>query len=231
MPQLRRELSPGSSGPRAAGRLARFRLYLGFDSYRCFIMSTSLPADALGRAVLAAGRFEFRRYKTLADGALAQLSPDDWLRVPAPGANSVAVIVQHLVGNLRSRFTDFLTTDGEKPSRRRDQEFEAPPPAAAAVVALQQQWEAAWPILFDLLDRLQPADLLRPVFIRGEEHTVWAAVQRQVAHYAYHVGQIVQLARHWRGESWQSLSIARGQSQQFNALQFGEADPEPHSSV
>lgn len=155
---------------------------------------TSLPpaaqptaADALGSAVLAAFRFEFRRYKTLADGALAQLSEAEWLLVPAPGANSAAVIVQHMVGNLRSRFTDFLTSDGERPGRNRDQEF-AEPQSEAAVAALRQQWAAAWQLLFDLLDELQPADLLRQVPIRGEAHTVLAAVQRQVAHYAYHVG-------------------------------------------
>ncbi len=185
---------------------------------------TSLPpaldANALGAAVLAAFRFEFRRYKTLADGALAQLSDAEWRHVPAPGANSAAVIVQHMVGNLRSRFTDFLTSDGEKPSRNRDQEFAAPA-SDAAVVALRQEWRAAWQLLFDLLDALQPADLLRTVPIRGEAHTVLAAVQRQVAHYAHHVGQLVQLARHLRGAEWQNLSVARGQSQAFNEAMFG----------
>lgn len=183
-------------------------------------------ANALGVAALTAFRFEFRRYKTLADGALAQLSAAEWRQVPAPEANSVAVVVQHMVGNLRSRFTNFLTSDGEKPNCNREQEF-AEPPSAAAVAALQQEWAAAWQLLFDLLDELQPADLLRPVTIRGEAHTALAAVQRQVAHYAYHVGQLVQLAKHLRGTEWQSLSVARGQSQAFNEAMFGRNQPNP----
>ena len=172
-------------------------------------------SDAVGAALLAAFRHNFQSYKSLADRALAQLSEAEWRHVPAPGSNSAAVIVQHLVGNLRSRFTDFLTTDGEKPTRRRDQEFEEPQ-SDVAVPALRQAWEAAWPVLFDLLDALTPADLLRTVTIRGEAHTVLAAVQRQVAHYAYHAGQLVQLAKIMRGEAFESLSIPRGQSEQFN---------------
>ncbi|GAB3658856.1 DUF1572 domain-containing protein [Hymenobacter agri] len=174
------------------------------------------PADsaALGEALLASFRHNFQQYKALADRALAQISPEEWRYQPAPGSNSVAVIVQHLVGNLRSRFTDFLTTDGEKPTRQRDQEFEEP--TAASIPALQAEWHTAWQILFDLLDALQPADLLRTVRIRGEAHTVLQAVQRQVAHYSSHVGQLVQLAKIMRGEAFQSLSIPRGQSQQFN---------------
>ncbi|GAB3848999.1 DUF1572 domain-containing protein [Hymenobacter terrigena] len=172
-------------------------------------------ADALGTALLASFRHSFQQYKTLADRALAQLSDAEWLHRPAPGSNSAAVIVQHLVGNLRSRFTDFLTTDGEKPTRQRDQEFEEPRDAAG-IPALRQEWEAAWGILFGLLNELQPADLLRTVTIRGEAHTVLEAVQRQVAHYASHVGQLVQLAKIIRGDDFQSLSIPRGQSQQFN---------------
>lgn len=171
--------------------------------------------DAVGALLLVSFRHNFRQYKTLADRALAQLSEAEWRHQPAPGSNSAAVIVQHLVGNLRSRFTDFLTTDGEKTSRQRDQEF-AEPQDAAAISALQPAWEAAWLILFDLLDALQPVDLLRTVTIRGEAHTVLAAIQRQVAHYASHVGQLIQLAKIIRGEDFQSLSIARGQSEQFN---------------
>ena len=169
----------------------------------------------MGAALLAAFRHNFQQYKTLADRALTQLSDAEWLHRPAPGSNSAAVIVQHMVGNLRSRFTDFLTTDGEKPTRHRDQEFEEPR-SAADIPTLRQEWDAAWRILLDLLDELQPADLLRTVTIRGEGHTVLQAVQRQVAHYASHVGQLVQLAKIIRGEAFQSLSIPRGQSQQFN---------------
>jgi len=181
-------------------------------------MHTS-PPNSLGAALLATFQHNFLMYKELFDRALAQLSDAEWLHVPAPGSNSAAVIVQHLAGNLRSRFTNFLTTDGEKPTRRRDQEFEEP--AAAAVPALRQEWEAAWQALFALLDDLQPADLLRTVTIRGEAHTVLAAVQRQVAHYASHAGQLVQLAKIIRGEAFQSLSIPRGQSAQFNQKMAG----------
>jgi len=178
-------------------------------------MHSSATPDPVGAALLAAFRHSFSSYKSLSDRALAQLTDAEWLHVPAPGANSAAVIVQHMVGNLRSRFTDFLTSDGEKPNRQRDQEFEEPA-SVAAVPELRQQWEAAWQLLFNLLDELQPADLLRTVTIRSEAHTVLAAVQRQVAHYAYHAGQLVLLAKQLRGEAFASLSIPRGQSEQFN---------------
>ena len=193
-------------------------------------MSEFIPADPVGDALLASFRHNFRVYKGLADRALAQLADSEWLHVPAPGSNSAAVIVQHLVGNLRSRFTDFLTTDGEKSTRQREQEFDAPD-SAAAVPALRQEWEAAWRILFDLLDELQPADLLRPVTIRSEAHTVLAAVQRQVAHYASHAGQLVQLAKIIRGQEFQSLSIPRGQSEQFNQQMSVQANPPAASTV
>lgn len=168
----------------------------------------------LAEALLASFRHSFRSYKSLADRALQQLSPTDWLHAPAPESNSIAVIVQHMVGNLNSRFTYFLSSDGEKPTRQRDQEF-VEPSSVDAVPELQAQWEAAWLMLFDLLDALQPADLLRTVTIRGEAHTVLAAVQRQITHYAYHVGQIVMSAKALRGAQWQTLSIPRGQSEQF----------------
>ncbi|TLM89120.1 DUF1572 family protein [Hymenobacter jeollabukensis] len=180
-------------------------------------MPTPASPD-LAAALLATVRHGFRSYQALADKALAQLAPAEWLWRPEPNSNSAAVIVQHLVGNLRSRFTDFWTTDGEKPDRHRDQEFEEPT-SEAAVAALQQQWQAAWPILWQVLDHLEqhPEDWLRTVTIRQEPHTALAALQRQVAHYAYHTGQLVLLAKARRGADWQTLSIARGQSQQFNA--------------
>ena len=178
-------------------------------------MLNPTSTDPVGAALLASFRHNFQMYKSLADRALAQLSAAEWLHRPAPGSNSAAVIVQHVAGNLRSRFTDFLTADGEKPTRERDQEFEEPR-SVAGIPALRQQWEAAWRILFDLLDSLRPVDLLGTVFIRGEAHTVLAALQRQVAHYASHAGQLVQLAKIIRAEDFQSLSIPRGQSQQFN---------------
>lgn len=171
-------------------------------------------SDPLAHVLLASFRHSFTSYKDLADRALTQLTPAAWLFSPAPGANSIAVIVQHLAGNIRSRFSDFLTSDGEKPDRRRDQEFEEPTDDTI-VPALHQQWEEAWDILFALLDTLQPDDLLRTVTIRGEAHTVLAALQRQVGHYAYHTGQMVQLAKHLRGLDWHTLSIPRGQSEQY----------------
>jgi len=183
-------------------------------------MFSPFSSDAVGAALLASFRHNFQQYKTLADRALAQLSDAEWLHQPAPGSNSAAVIVQHVAGNLCSRFTDFLTTDGEKPTRQRDAEFEASA-SVAAIPALRQAWAAAWAVLFALLDDLQPADLLRTVFIRGEAHTVLAAVQRQVAHYASHAGQLVQLAKIIRGRGFESLSIPCGQSQQFNQNMAG----------
>ncbi|RYU77781.1 DUF1572 family protein [Hymenobacter persicinus] len=186
-------------------------------------------SSALAAAVLATIRHNFTAYHSLANRALAQLAPADWLWVPAPGANSVAVIVQHMVGNLRSRFTDFLTSDGEKPDRRRDAEFV--PPTAADLPELQQRWQAAWAMLFELLDALQPTDLLRTVTIREEAHTVLAALERQTTHYAYHTGQLVQLAKHLRGEQWQSLSIPLGQSEQFNQEMRRRANPGAGSAV
>ncbi|MBD2768671.1 DUF1572 family protein [Hymenobacter sp. BT664] len=183
-------------------------------------MLPPVSSDSVGAGLLAAFRQNFQAYKVLAERALSQVSDAEWLYVPAPGSNSAAVIVQHLVGNLRSRFTDFLTSDGEKATRQRDQEFEEPR-TPEAIPALRQEWEAAWAVLFALLDELRPEDLLRTVTIRGEAHTVLAAVQRQVAHYAYHAGQLVQLAKIIRAAEFQSLSIPRGQSEQFNQKMAG----------
>lgn len=176
----------------------------------------------LAAAVLADFSRTFRQYKALADKALAQLRDDEWLLVPAPGSNSVAVIVQHMAGNLRSRFTDFLTTDGEKPNRQREQEF-APPASAAAVAGLRAAWEEAWQILFDTLGALSGADLLRTVRIRHEPHTVVAALQRQLAHHCSHVGQLVLLAKLLRGADFESLSIPPGHSAAFNQQKAGAA--------
>ncbi|MGY2131951.1 DUF1572 family protein [Hymenobacter sp. HD11105] len=192
----------------------------------------SISSDALGQEVLVLLRHNFIMYKSLADRSLAQITPNEWLYSPALGANSAAVIVQHMIGNLRSRFTDFLTADGEKPDRRRDQEFEEPSaPAETYVPALQEQWDAAWRILFDLLNTLQPEDLLRTVTIRGEAHTALAALERQVAHYSYHVGQLVQLGKILRGADWQNLSVPRGQSENFNQQVRQRANPGPSSVV
>jgi hypothetical protein len=156
----------------------------------------------------------FRQYKKLGDGAIAQC-PDDRLGATLDAeSNSVALLVKHVAGNMRSRWTDFLTTDGEKPDRNRDSEFEDPPAGRAEVVAL---WERGWAVVFAALEPLGDEDLARTITIRGERHSVMQAINRQVAHYAYHVGQIVFLAKHWTGDQWKSLSVPRRQSAQFNA--------------
>lgn len=155
---------------------------------------------------------EFRKVKGLADRAVAQLD-DAQLHVRLDAdANSVAMLMQHMAGNMRSRWTDFLTSDGEKPWRNRDAEFE---PASATRIELLASWEHGWSTLFDALDALTDEDLTRQVTVRGEAQTVLAAVVRQLGHYAGHTHQIVLLAKHLRGPVWQVLSIPRGASQSF----------------
>lgn len=153
-------------------------------------------------------------YKKLGDRALAQVPDAGLFTELDPQSNSIAIVVKHLAGNMRSRWTDFLTSDGEKPDRNRDSEFEHPPKTRAEVLTL---WEKGWAIVFAALDPLTDADIGRTVTIRGEAHSVTQAIHRQIAHYAYHVGQIVYLARHFTGEGWQSLTVPRGKSDQFNA--------------
>ncbi len=178
-----------------------------------------------GAAYLDEARRSFRGHKRLAEGAMAQLSDEEMFRAIDSEANSVAVIVKHLAGNMRSRFTDFLTTDGEKPDRNRDSEFEIGEATTRAEV--MRWWEQGWQIVFDTLESLGPEDLGRTVTIRNEPHTVLQALNRQVAHYAYHVGQIVFLAKHLKGGAWKSLSIPRGESQKFNATKLGDRPPRP----
>ena len=156
----------------------------------------------------------FRYYKKLGDGALQQ-TPDDALLIALDAeSNSIATIVKHMTGNMRSRWTDFLTTDGEKPDRHRDTEFETPPKTRAELMAL---WEANWKLVFDALEPLTEADLGRAVPIRGEPHSVMQAINRQIGHYAYHVGQMVFLAKHFAGPNWKTLSVPRRKSAEFNA--------------
>jgi hypothetical protein len=156
----------------------------------------------------------FRYYKRLGDGAIAQASDEAIFATLDPEANSIAIIVKHLSGNMRSRWTDFLTSDGEKPDRDRDSEFEAPPKTRAELLAL---WESAWEIVFRELGQVKETDLVGTIYIRGEAHSVMQAIHRQLAHYSYHVGQIVFLAKHFAGSEWQSLSIPRGKSSSFNS--------------
>lgn len=157
---------------------------------------------------------EFARLQQLADRALAQLPADAFFASPAPGDNSIAQILKHVGGNLLSRWTDFLTTDGEKPDRDRDTEFTISP--ADTRDRLLSLWNRGWAALFHALTPLQSSDLDHIVTIRGEPLTVVQAIQRQLTHYAYHVGQIVYVAKHFAGPRWQSLSIAPGQSAAFN---------------
>ena len=155
-----------------------------------------------------------RLYKRLGDGALAQASDEALFSPLDSEANSIAIIVKHLEGNMRSRWTDFLTSDGEKPFRNRDAEFEGQPQTRAEVLAL---WESGWEIVFRELDRVTEPDLASTIYIRGEAHSVMQAIHRQLSHYAYHVGQMVFIAKHFAGSGWKSLTIPRGQSSSFNA--------------
>ena len=158
--------------------------------------------------------YEFRGIKTLADKAIAQVTGENLFAELDERSNSIAIIMKHLTGNLRSRWTDFLTSDGEKPNRRRDTEFELTPEDTPE--SLRQRWEAAWQPLFDTIKSLKPEDLTKTVYIRTEPHSVIAAINRHLTHYADHVGQIVYLARHFAGEDWQTLSVPRGKSEEFN---------------
>jgi hypothetical protein len=148
----------------------------------------------------------FRQYKTMGERAMKQVTDDQLFTALDEEMNSIAIIVKHMAGNMRSRWTDFLTTDGEKPDRNRESEFEAPPASRAA---LMQVWEDGWGLVFRALEPLSDEDLGRTVTIRGEPHSVMQAIHRQVAHYACHCGQIVLLAKHFAGSRWTSLSIPR----------------------
>jgi hypothetical protein len=156
-----------------------------------------------------------RGHKRLADDSITQLSNDQFFAVPSAESNSVAIIVQHMAGSMRSRFTDFLTTDGEKPNRNRDQEFVVAPDAKRPEILAA--WEQGWQLVFETLNGISPDDLGRTVTIRGEPHSVLQAINRQVAHSAYHVGQIAFLAKHWKGAEWKTLSVPKGKSEQINA--------------
>jgi hypothetical protein len=155
----------------------------------------------------------FRQYKRLAEYAMEQVTDEQLQAALDPETNSIAKIVKHLSGNMRSRWTDFLTTDGEKPDRDRDREFVDPP---ASRKALMDAWGEGWTRLFSALESLSEADLVRTVTIRGEAHSVMQAINRQVAHYSLHVGQIVMLAKHFAQDRWQSPSVAKNKSAEFN---------------
>ncbi|MGH9940008.1 MAG: DUF1572 family protein [Blastocatellia bacterium] len=157
---------------------------------------------------------EFRHLKKLGDRAMEQLDDEQFFVTLDPESNSVAIIVKHLAGNMRSRWMDFLTSDGEKPDRRRDQEFVVDTVATRAEVI--EWWERGWKYVFDAIEPLRPEDVTRTVTIRHEPHTIVQAINRQLGHYATHVGQIVFLAKHLKSTEWKTLSVPRGQSEQFN---------------
>jgi hypothetical protein len=163
--------------------------------------------------ILSAAIDELQKIKKLADKAIEQLSDEQLHATIDPEANSVAVLMRHMAGNMRSRWVNFLDSDGEKPDRMRDREFEDPGQTRAELMA---EWEDGWQCVFDALRPLNDGDLQRTVMIRGEGHTVYKAISRQVAHYAGHAYQILLLAKHMRGSAWKTLSIPRGQSEEFN---------------
>lgn len=176
---------------------------------------TSPGAPTLGVAVLEDVRREFRGLRALAEKAMAQVDDAGFFHQLDSEANSIAVIVKHVGGNLRSRWRDVLTTDGEKPDRRRDVEFVIEPGDTRA--HLLESWRQGWEVLEGSLALLTEADLLTSVPIRGEPHTIVKAINRALGHAAEHVGQIVLLAKHVRGTEWRTLSVPRGQSEEFNA--------------
>jgi hypothetical protein len=165
---------------------------------------------------------QFHGHKRMGEAAMAQLEELDFFVTLDPESNSVAALVKHIAGNARSRFTDFLTSDGEKPERFRDQEFEVS--AKTTREEVLRWWEQAWSHVFFALDSLQPEDVQRTVTIRQEPHTVMQALNRALAHYAQHIGQIVFLAKHLRSSQWQTLSIPRGKSEEYKA-----ASPQTHT--
>jgi uncharacterized damage-inducible protein DinB len=167
--------------------------------------TTSYLKDAIG---------VFRYYKKVGERAIAQCPDEDLFTTLDAESNSIAIIVKHMAGNMRSRWTDFLTTDGEKPDRNRDTEFEDAPKTRAALMEL---WERGWKLVFDALQPLTEEDSARKVTIRTEPHSVMQAINRQIAHYSYHVGQIVYLARHFAGSQWQTLTVPKKKSAEFNA--------------
>ena len=174
-------------------------------------MASDLAAHYLDEALR-----QMRGHKRMGEGAMAQLRDEDFFVTLDRESNSVAILVKHLAGNMRSRFTDFLTSDGEKPDRFRDREFEAT--GATTRDEVMKWWEEGWACVFAAIEGLKPADVMRAVTIRGEPHTVLQAINRQIAHYAGHVGQIVLLAKHLRSSEWKTLSIPRGKSEEFKTV-------------
>jgi len=178
--------------------------------------------DDIAAHYLSEIRRQFTGHKRLAEGAMAQLKDEEFFIALDPESNSIAILVKHLAGNMRSRFTDFLTTDGEKPNRNRDQEFEIN--AATTRADVMRWWEEGWARVFAAIESLKPEDVMRTITIRGEPHSVMQAINRQLAHYPYHCGQIVFFAKHLAHQDWRCLSVPRGHSREFNRqVAMGEA--------
>lgn len=175
---------------------------------------SDIADGAQADAMLADFRQSFERAKHSAERATAQVADEHYFTPLGDDGNSLAALVKHMGGNHRSRWRDFLTTDGEKDDRHRDTEFVTDGDSRASIEAL---WHEGWTITFETLDALQGADLDRRVTIRGAPFPVYAAIVRSLTHAHYHVGQIVQLARHWAGDSWQTLSVPRGKTEEYNA--------------
>lgn len=172
--------------------------------------------DSLAEHYLKDAVRMFRGQKKLADGAIAQVSDEEFFHTIDAESNSIALIMKHMAGNMRSRWTDFLTSDGEKPDRHRDSEFIV---EGEDRKAIEERWETGWRTVFETLESLKPEEIERTVTIRGEPHTVVEAVNRQLSHYGQHTGQIVFLAKHLKSSEWKTLSIARGHSEDFNKSQ------------
>ena len=176
-------------------------------------MMAHTAKSTAGKEFLAVAVAEFERYKLMAEKALEQLDDGDFRYAPDEESNSVHIIVKHMAGNMRSRWTDFLTTDGEKPGRHRDGEFVE----EEGRVQIMEAWDAGWARLFDTLAGLKDADLLETVYIRSQPQSVLSAIARQLTHYAHHVGQIAYIGKHLKGSEWKSLSIPKGQSADYMA--------------
>lgn len=177
----------------------------------------------LQQAYLEDCLLQMRKLKTKAEKAAAQVNDEQFFAVLDPESNSIAIIMKHLAGNMRSRWTDFLTSDGEKPGRDRDREFESG--TTDTRESILAAWEDGWNRLFTAISPLKPKDLVRTVTIRGEPHSVIQAINRQMTHYAAHVGQIIFLAKHYAGPNWKTLSIPRGKSKEFEVSK----DDKPYS--
>ena len=184
--------------------------------------------ETVGRNYLDDALVSFREYKRLAERAFAQVSDEQFFTTIDAESNSIGIIIKHMAGNMISRWTDFLNSDGEKPDRNRDMEFVLTPETTKD--DLIAHWERGWAKVFEAIEPLQPADLARKVYIRGKAHTVVEAINRQMMHYAQHIGQIVFLAKHLKSADWQTLSIPRNRSAQFNTYLAETASDETDKS-